>query len=393
VSAAPKPTPLAVLARRARALAVVVGCVAGLSTLRRPGRGRPRPRAVQSAPHAAAVDYLGLARQGVARTSAWRNRRYRWYNEWLNDRKRYPQATIWGIVPLFEALDGIAVASPTKANRAAVVAFARHAERYFDRHLSPHGGYAPYPDERGRPQTWFDDNGWWGLAFMDAYRATGNRRYVGDAQRAFDYAAAAGWDPSVGGLWWNTGHPYKSGEAFASQTLLGAELYVATHRAGTLATVDRYVSWSDSQLRADDGILYVKSEREPIPMPYEEGPVTLAEQLLCQATAQNERCQKAGQMAERLVERFPELAMGPQFDAIYLHTMLQYGQLANDGRWLEMARFEADRALANAGSGGGLYLRAWDGSDMAAHQARPGMLRTHAATVELFAWLAATPGH
>jgi hypothetical protein len=37
----------------------------------------------------------------------------------------------------------------------------------------------------------------------------------------------------------------------------------------------------------------------------------------------------------------------------------------------------------------GLYLKAWNGSDMSAHQAEPDMLRTDAATVELFGWLAA----
>ena len=36
----------------------------------------------------------------------------------------------------------------------------------------------------------------------------------------------------------------------------------------------------------------------------------------------------------------------------------------------------------------GLFTRAWDGTEMSQHQAGPGLLRTDAATVELFAWLA-----
>ena len=52
--------------------------------------------------------YLTLAQAGVAQAEQrWRNPRLGWYDERLGDRERYPLATIWGIVPLFESLDAI----------------------------------------------------------------------------------------------------------------------------------------------------------------------------------------------------------------------------------------------------------------------------------------------
>src|SRR3984893_8280364 len=183
------------------------------------GSGAPNAGAAAAARTAAAQlpltavqrHYLQLAEAGVARAQQrWRDRRLGWYDARLADRDRFPLATIWDSVPLFESLDAIAIAQPTASNRSAVARFAAGAERYLNRGLRPLPGYSPYPGDRSAStQTWFDDNGWWGLAFVNAFRATRNRRYVADAERALRYIAAIGWDPRAGGIWWNTRPRYK----------------------------------------------------------------------------------------------------------------------------------------------------------------------------------------
>ena len=190
----------------------------------------PSGSARAAAPTDVQQRYLSLAQAGVARAEQrWSDRRLGWYDARLGDRDRYPLATIWDIVPLFESLDAIAIAQPTPANRRAVARFAAGAERYLNRGLRPRPGYSPYPGDRSAStQTWFDDNGWWGLAFVNAYRATGTRRWLADAERALGYIAAVGWDRRTGGIWWNTSHPYKAGEALASGTLLATLLYQQT---------------------------------------------------------------------------------------------------------------------------------------------------------------------
>jgi hypothetical protein len=319
----------------------------------------------------------------------WRDRRLGWYDERLDDHDRYPLATIWGAVPLFEALNAIDLAAPSPAHRAAVVAFANGAERYYDTGLGPPPGYAPYPGDRGRAEAWFDDNGWWGVAFMEASRATGNSRYLHDAARAFAFIAAQGWDTAGGGLWWNTSHSYRAGEALAADTLLGALLFQRTHRVFYLDQVQRFLTWADAHFQSELG-LYARTESDPTPTPYVEGPLVEAHQLLCEA-GQQAACARAQQLAHACWQRFEaRLSMGPQFDTIYLHWMLVYAAQTGDGRWPALAMQMAADAQAHAlDTQQDLYLRAWDGTSITAHEAQPNMLQTDAATLELFAWLSA----
>jgi hypothetical protein len=335
--------------------------------------------------------YLALAEQGVARAQrGWRDRRRGWYDARLNDRDRYPLATIWDIVPLFQALDAIAIASPTPVHKRAVVRFAAGAERYLNRGLRPVPGYSPYPGDREPgTQTWFDDNGWWGLAFVNAYRATGQRRWLADAQRALRYIARAGWDPVAGGVWWNTAHPYKSGPALASDALLAALLYQYDHSSFALAQARRFLAYANGAGFSTADGLYAGSSTNATPVDYVEGPLIYAQALLCRITATPAECALAARVKARALNRFGYLLdFSPQYDAIYLQWLLALYGLEGEATLYRMAADNARNAQARAADARGLYLRSWNGETLPLANAQPGMLQTHAATTSLFAWLA-----
>ena len=113
------------------------------------------------------AQFLALAETDLARTQRvfW-NPRLHWYDQRLSHaHPDKPLASLWSSVPLFEALDAVAIADPTAANRAEVRAFVRGAERYYNPNLRPVGGYEKYPGITDpRAHTYFDDNGWWEMA-------------------------------------------------------------------------------------------------------------------------------------------------------------------------------------------------------------------------------------
>ncbi len=373
-------------------------CFAGSALVTTPVQAATPSPAPGASPHAPAPAlspaqqrYLALAQAGVAEAEKrWWDPRRGWYDSRLNDRERYPLATIWDIVPLFESLDAIAIAQPTPANRRALARFAAGAERYLNQGLRPVPGYSPYPGDReADTETWFDDNGWWGLAFVEAYRATGTRRYLADAQRALRYIATVGWDPSAGGIWWNTHHPYKAGEALASGTLLAMLLYEQTHSSFALAQAYRFLAWGNTSGFSAANGLYAASNLNPTPIDYIESPLIYAQALLCRLTGVAADCQRAEQLEDTSLKRFGYLLdFSPQYDAIYLQWMLALYALDEDPTLYLLAAGNARDAQTRAANGEGLYLLSWNGETLPTIDAEPGMLQTQAATTSLFAWLA-----
>jgi hypothetical protein len=384
---APLPTATATLA----ALLVLVALFS--ATLgAAPASAAPAPSPQPLSP--AQQHYLALAQQGVAQAKArWADHRLGWYDSRLNDHDRYPLATIWDIAPLFESLDAIAIAQPTPANRGAVAKFAKAAERYLNRGLRPLPGYSPYPGDRtAGTETWFDDNGWWGIAFVNAYRATGAKRWLNDATRALKYIAAAGWDARAGGLWWNTTHPYKAGAALASDTLLATLLYEQTKSTFALAQARRFLAWGNTSGFSQADGLYRGSSLNPTPIDYAEGPLIYAQAVLCALTGTTSDCLRADEQKANSLKRFGYLLdFSPQYDAIYLQWLLALYGLKHDRTLYAMAADNARNAEARARNGEGLYLLSWNGGTIEPQNARPGMLQTHAATTSLFAWLSVYP--
>lgn len=333
-------------------------------------------------------EYLRAATAAEALSRAWWDPGTRWYRERLGNRA---PATLWGVVHLFEAENAMAIADPSPARKRRVRTFAAAAERYWNPSLRPVGGYGPRPGGHGPGEhAFFDDDGWWGTAFYDAYRATGDRRYLASAKRALTFIDRSGWDRRDGGIWWDTGHRFHAGESLAGGVLLASELYHETRSPAYLRMVRKYLAWADAHVLGADR-LYDRHDTDDTPMPYVQGPIFNGFVLLCDATRDRRWCDRAEALADRSDRRFPTMTMGPQYDAMYIRALLELFRYDGNRRWYDIAARETDRAMRNGRRASGLYLNNWAGGSMHDVGTPANMLQTHAATTMVMAWMAATP--
>lgn len=89
---------------------------------------------------------------------------------------------------------------------------------------------------------YYDDEGWWALAWIDAYDLTHDARYLAMAQSIFA-DMAGGWDETCGGgIWWSKDRKYKN--AIANELFLS----VATHLVNRVKDV-KYGEWAGKEWR------------------------------------------------------------------------------------------------------------------------------------------------
>jgi len=89
---------------------------------------------------------------------------------------------------------------------------------------------------------YYDDEGWWALAWIDAYDLTANKQYLAMAESIFANMAG-GWDETCGGgIWWSKERTYKN--AIANELFLSVAAHLAerdtSHR-------DQYLDWANRE--------------------------------------------------------------------------------------------------------------------------------------------------
>jgi predicted alpha-1,6-mannanase (GH76 family) len=89
----------------------------------------------------------------------------------------------------------------------------------------------------------YDDEGWWALAWIDAYDDTRDPRYLSMAESIFADMAGAWDDICGGGIWWSKDKKYKN--AIANELFLSVAAHLVNRTTGT--TRLQYLDWGNKE--------------------------------------------------------------------------------------------------------------------------------------------------
>ncbi len=89
----------------------------------------------------------------------------------------------------------------------------------------------------------YDDEGWWALAWIDAYDLTRQAQYLTMAESIFA-DMAGGWDNTCGGgIWWSKDRRYKN--AIANELFLSVAAHLVNRTSGVARS--QYLDWSNRE--------------------------------------------------------------------------------------------------------------------------------------------------
>jgi predicted alpha-1,6-mannanase (GH76 family) len=129
----------------------------------------------------------------------------------------------------------------------AITTLADYARVTGDRHYDsvfPGTFSAAQHTSAGFLNNFYDDEGWWALAWIDVYDLTGQPQYLEMGEAIFS-DMARGWDDNCsGGIWWSKDRKYKN--AIANELFLSVAVHLLT-RVTNKEQKAQYIQWAQRE--------------------------------------------------------------------------------------------------------------------------------------------------
>jgi uncharacterized protein YyaL (SSP411 family) len=275
--------------------------------------------------------------------------------------------------------------------------FTSGLESYWDP-IGPVPGYNAYCSGPGGTDKYYDDNEWVVLAYIDAYEATKDEKFVALANATQKFALS-GWDEQLGGgIYWSLKH---KGKATCSNAPAAAAAMRIAQFTGDQDQVNwalKIRGWVDGTLQDSDGLYFdninLDGKIEKTKWTYNSALMISTNVLLYNHFKDAAYLAEAVRTADAMLAYSTDPATGslqrkerdPIFTHLLCQSFIELYRATNDVKYLNAVRREATFALKYARDPQGGYFEHWTTSPQNGTQKKT--LIVNASAAYLF-WLLA----
>jgi rhamnogalacturonyl hydrolase YesR len=164
-----------------------------------------------------------------------------------------PHSYLWPLCAFVQAANEMERLDPKKKYMQPVV----QAIDLYRSTKAPVPGYDSYVVKEGGGDRFYDDNQWIGLAYMDSYFVTKDKKMLQLSEEIYHFMMSGFDTVSGGGLYWKerdlaTKNTCSNGPG----VLLALRLYQATKNKSYLDTAKLLYDWTNKKLLSPDGVFY-----------------------------------------------------------------------------------------------------------------------------------------
>lgn len=279
-------------------------------------------------------------------------------------------------------------------------------EQYLDTKRTPHG-YSSYITTL-ESDRFYDDNVWLGIDFTDAYRLTGEQKYLDKAKLIWDFVWSGTDSELDGGIYWceqKKGSKHTCSNAPGS--VFALKMFEATQDSTYFEHGKFLYEWTKEKLQDSADYLYFDNIRLDASIAkekysYNSGQMLQAAVLLYNLTQNESYLTDAKAIAEACHNYFFEeltLDNGEKskrikngdiwFTAVMLRGFIELHKVNEDNTYLSSFQGNLDYAWNNMRDEQGLFNKDWRGKEKDDKK----WLLTQAAMVEMYARIASTSAY
>ena len=243
----------------------------------------------------------------------------------VREKEDHAVSYLWPLCAMIQATQQMDVVFPDRNYMNQVY---QVIEKYDDP-AAPSAGYDSYPGRFKREDRYYDDNQWIGIAAMDAYKRSHEKRDLEMGKKICRFMLTGLDTVSGGGIYWREGDKNtKNTCSNGPGIILLLQLYQATHKKAYLTTALEIYNWTNAHLKAPDDLYYdnlnvVTGQLGKHKFSYNTGTMLQSNVYLYEVTNDGRYLKEAGLIAKAAAGYF--LAGGRFRDDLWFSAVLLRG--------------------------------------------------------------------